>query len=102
MAKAFKSLMQTAPADNHRSSAPKSKSRPKAGTEAKTGASKTKPAELLAADNPQIAKPDGDAPVHGYIAGMPRWNRKGTLRTVSPSTSKMANSTSRSYPRLRY
>src|SRR4030088_2255972 len=31
-----------------------------------------KPA-LLAGGNPQIAKGDGDAPVHAYIAAMPGW-----------------------------
>ena len=30
---------------------------------------------LLAGDNPQIAKADGDAPVHAYIAAMPGWKR---------------------------
>jgi len=33
-----------------------------------------KPA-LLAGDNPQIAKADGDAPVQAYIAVMPGWKR---------------------------
>ena len=33
-----------------------------------------KPA-LLAGDNPQIAKADGDAPVQKYIAAMPGWKR---------------------------
>jgi hypothetical protein len=30
---------------------------------------------LLAGGNPQIAKADGDAPVHVYIAAMPGWKR---------------------------
>jgi hypothetical protein len=30
---------------------------------------------LLAGDNPQIAKADGDAPVQAYIATMPGWKR---------------------------
>jgi hypothetical protein len=30
---------------------------------------------LLAGDNPQIAKADGDAPVQAYIAAMPGWKR---------------------------
>ncbi len=30
---------------------------------------------LLAGDNPQIAKADGDAPVQAYIAAMPCWKR---------------------------
>ena len=29
--------------------------------------------KLLAGGNPQIAKADGDAPVHAYIAAMPGW-----------------------------
>ena len=28
---------------------------------------------LLSGDNPQIAKGDGDAPVHAYISAMPGW-----------------------------
>jgi len=46
-----------------RKAAPKSQSRKVA-----------KPA-LLAGGNPQIAKADGDAPVHAYIAAMPGWKR---------------------------
>jgi hypothetical protein len=46
-----------------RKTAPKSQSRKIA-----------KPA-LLAGGNPQIAKADGDAPVHAYIAAMPGWKR---------------------------
>ena len=34
----------------------------------------TRPA-LLAGDNPQIAKADGDAPVQAYIAAIPGWKR---------------------------
>ncbi|MGZ8781270.1 MAG: DUF1801 domain-containing protein [Thermoanaerobaculia bacterium] len=34
-----------------------------------------KPA-LLAGDNPQIPKADGDAPVQAYIAAMPGWKRE--------------------------
>ena len=30
---------------------------------------------LLSGGNPQIAKGDGDAPVHAYIAAMPGWKR---------------------------
>jgi hypothetical protein len=30
---------------------------------------------LLAGGNPQIAKAEGDAPVHAYIAAMPGWKR---------------------------
>jgi hypothetical protein len=36
---------------------------------------KAKPLKLLTGGNPQIAKADGDAPVHAYIAGMPGWKR---------------------------
>ena len=31
--------------------------------------------KLLSAGNPQIAKGDGDAPVHACIAAMPGWKR---------------------------
>ena len=31
--------------------------------------------KLLAGDNPQIAKADGDAPVQAYIAAIPGWKR---------------------------
>lgn len=68
-AKAFKLLIQAAVAENLGSSAPKSKSEPKAG--------KAKPVKLLTGGNPQIAKADGDAPVQAYIAAMPGW--KGDL-----------------------
>jgi hypothetical protein len=37
--------------------------------------SKKRPATLLAGDNPQIAKADGDAPVQAYIAAIPGWKR---------------------------
>lgn len=30
---------------------------------------------LLAGGNPQVAKADGDAPVHAYLAAMPGWKR---------------------------
>jgi len=30
---------------------------------------------LLSGGNPQIARADGDAPVHAYIAAMPDWKR---------------------------
>jgi hypothetical protein len=56
-----------------RKSATKSKSRPKAGTKAKPGASTTKQVKLLTGGNPQIAKAEGDAPVQQYIAAMPGW-----------------------------
>jgi hypothetical protein len=72
---AFEVLIQAAVAENLRSSAPKSKSPPKAGTKAKPGASKAKPMKLLTGGNPQIAKADGDAPVQAYIAAMPGWKR---------------------------
>ena len=74
-AEAFKALIQAAVAENLRSSAPKSKSPPKAGAKANAGASEAKPVKLLSGGNPQIAKADGDAPVQAYIAGMPGWKR---------------------------
>jgi hypothetical protein len=62
-------------------SATKSRFAPKAGAEAKPGASEAKPIRgpkgekvvLLSGGNPQIAKADGDAPVQSYIAAMPGW-----------------------------
>jgi hypothetical protein len=85
-AKAFKALFQAAVAENLRSSAPKSKSMPKAGTRAKAGAANAKPIKmregekadsvLLSGGNPQIAKGDGDAPVQAYLAAMPGWKRE--------------------------
>jgi hypothetical protein len=82
-AEAFEALIQAAVAENLRSSAPKSKSPPKAGAKAKPGARKAKPIKvregkkvvLLSGGNPQIAKADGDAPVQAYIAAMPGWKR---------------------------
>jgi hypothetical protein len=82
-AEAFKALIQAAVAENLRSSAPKSKSPPKAGAKAKPGARKAKPIKvregekvvLLSGGNPQIAKADGDAPAQAYIAAMPGWKR---------------------------
>jgi hypothetical protein len=78
-------LIQAAVAENLRSSAPKSKSPPKAGAQAKPGVREAKPIKvrkgekvavvLLSGGNPQIAKADGDAPVQAYIAGMPGWKR---------------------------
>src|SRR5205085_8109874 len=65
---AFTALIQAAVAANLRSSAPKSKSPPKAGA-------KAKPVKLLSGGNPQIAKADGDGPVQAYIAAMPGWKR---------------------------
>ena len=35
---------------------------------------------LLAGDNPQIAKADGDAPVQAYIAAIPGWKRDAARR----------------------
>src|SRR5262249_7752642 len=59
-AKAFKDLITAAVAENLRSSAPTSKSPPKAGAK-KRGAKETSPVKLLSGGNPQIAKADGDA-----------------------------------------
>jgi len=67
-AKAFKDLIRAAVAENLRSSAPKSKSPPKAGATAR-------PVKLLSGGNPQIAKADGESPVQAYIAAMPGWKR---------------------------
>lgn len=72
-AKAFKALIQAAVAENLRSSAPRSKSPPKAGAKVKPGAAKQ--VKLLSGGNPQIAKADGDAPVQSYIAAIPGWKR---------------------------
>ncbi|HWO20583.1 MAG TPA: DUF1801 domain-containing protein [Kofleriaceae bacterium] len=58
-----------------RASATKSKSAPKPGAMAKTGAA-SKKVVLLSGGNPQIAKADGDAPVRAYIAAMPGWKRE--------------------------
>src|SRR6185369_10565830 len=84
-AETFKALIQAAVAENHRSSAPKSKSAPKAGAKAKPGVREAKPIQvregekaavvLLSGGNPRIAKADGDAPVQAYIAAMPGWKR---------------------------
>jgi hypothetical protein len=67
-AEAFKALIRAAVAENLRSSAPKAKSPPEAGT-------KAKPVKLLSGGNPQIAKGDGDAPVQAYIAAIPGWKQ---------------------------
>ena len=72
-AEAFKALIKAAVAENLRSSAPRSKSPPKASAKAKTSAAK--PVKLLSGGNPQIAMGDGDAPVQDYIAAMPGWKR---------------------------
>jgi hypothetical protein len=39
---------------------------------------RVKPAKpvLLSGDNPQIAKAEGDAPVHAYLAAIPGWKRE--------------------------
>ncbi|WP_437967956.1 DUF1801 domain-containing protein [Sorangium sp. So ce260] len=62
-------------ASKPRKSVTKSKSTPKAGTKARSGASEARPVKLLSGGNPQIAKADGDAPVQAYIAAMPGWKR---------------------------
>jgi len=41
----------------------------------KVAARKTAKPKLLAGDNPQIAKGEGDAPVQAYIAAVPGWKR---------------------------
>lgn len=40
-----------------------------------TGATTAQPV-LLAGDNPQIAKADGDAPVQAYVAAIPGWKQE--------------------------
>ena len=45
-------------------------------TAAKSGSRKLAKPALLAGDNPQIAKADGDAPVQAYIAAIPGWKRE--------------------------
>ncbi len=75
MRKAKPKAKGTSRASKPRKSATKSKSPPKAGTNAKPGASEAKPLKLLTGGNPQIAKADGDAPVQAYIAAMPGWKR---------------------------
>lgn len=71
-AKALKTLIQAAVAENLRSSAPKAKSAPKGSAKAKPVA-KAEQVKLLSGGNPQIAKAEGDAPVQAYIAAMPGW-----------------------------
>ena len=50
--------------DDPATNKPEGKSRPAATTPV-----------LLAGDNPQIAKADGDAPVQAYLAAIPGWKR---------------------------
>ena len=45
----------------------------KARKSTKAAAKSVKKPVLLSGGNPQIAKADGDAPVHAYIAAMPGW-----------------------------
>jgi hypothetical protein len=47
----------------------------RAGAKAKPSVREAKPVKLLSGGNPQIAKADGDAPVHAYIEAMPGWKR---------------------------
>jgi hypothetical protein len=63
----------TSRGSKRRQSTTESKSPPKAGANAKPGASDG--VVLLSGGNPQIAKADGDAPVNAYIAAMPGWKR---------------------------
>ncbi len=58
--------------------ATKSKSARKAGAKAqpvKVREGRKAAVVRLSGGNPQIAKADGDAPVHAYIAAMPGWKR---------------------------
>jgi hypothetical protein len=48
---------------------------PKASATKRKGPAVAAKPTLLAGGNPQIAKADGDAPVHAYIAAMPGWKR---------------------------
>ena len=57
---------KTAPA---RAAAAKPREPPPSPTSAASGV------KLLSGGNPQIAKGDGDAPVHAYVAAMPGWKR---------------------------
>ncbi len=43
---------------------------------ARPAAKPTRNPKLLSGGNPQIAKADGDAPVHAFIAAMPGWKRE--------------------------
>jgi len=80
-AKAFKSLIRAAVAENLRLKAPQPKNSLKNGSKSGkiVGSMKTatdrngKKVVLLSGGNPQIAKSDGDAPVQAYIAAMPGW-----------------------------
>jgi hypothetical protein len=67
-AKALKTLIQSAIAENLDRGGAKRK------PSAKTRRS-AKPVKLLSGGNPQITKGDGDAPVQAYIAAMPGWKR---------------------------
>lgn len=62
-ARAFKSLIRAAVAENA------------SRKTTKAAARGTGPVKLLSGGNPQIAKADGDAPVQAYIAAMPGWKR---------------------------
>ena len=59
------------PPPSRRSSA----KRPRSTARARPSAPGKKKPALLAGDNPQIAKADGDAPVQAYIAAIPGWKR---------------------------
>jgi hypothetical protein len=50
------------------------------GTTPKSQPRKVAKPALLAGGNPQIAKADGDAPVHAYITAMPGWKRDAGRR----------------------
>lgn len=73
--KARQKAKGTSRASKPRKSATTSRSSPKAGTKAGSGARKARPVKLLSGGNPRIAKADGDAPVQAYIDGMPGWKR---------------------------
>lgn len=85
-AEAFKTLIQTAVAENLKKSTTKSQPRDQASKKTKPAAKRAKPlvpseaqspaVVRLSGGNPQIAKADGDAPVQAYIAAMPGWKRE--------------------------
>lgn len=68
-ARAFKSLVKAAVAQNELGT----KSRRRPGPTATSSGTGSKPVRLLSGGNPQIAKADGDEPVQAYIAAMPGW-----------------------------
>jgi hypothetical protein len=54
--------------------------KPTRSTAKEAGTKPAKTPRLLAGDNPQIAKGDGDAPVQAYIAAIPGWKQEVARR----------------------